>query len=299
MVVLEPSAPTLLVLTSPLISDQTSKSQEWVLFANYLLSVLRAGLPGQIKPQGRGRGPGNTQGAGVEPLHPVGTQCGGHAPSHSHTQRWGHLWHTYHPLTCTRSPTPSKGPPACTSSAHEPIITPDHSRSVSPTHIASHTHGHMHPTWTHPPPTSACRACSHLPRPPPHTHPPPWQSHTPLARTCVHTRVLHAHASPAPMLRASSTFPKAESGARMDWPCGVSEGRWVITWRRLVWSEFLAVESGDLGLSQRSKFTNHAGAWMSPFPSPDLRFLICEMGTIPISVGVSRIQSSAVMEVKM
>lgn len=120
------------------------------------------------------------------------------------------------PLTCTRSPTPSKGPPACTSSAHKPIVTPDHSRSVSPTHIASHTHGHMHPTWTHPPPTRARRACSHLPCPPPHTHPPPWRSHTPLAGTRVHTHALQAHASPAPMLRASSMFPKAE-----DWPYGV------------------------------------------------------------------------------
>lgn len=110
MVVLEPSAPTLLVLTSPLISDQTSKSQEPVLFVNYLLSVLRAGLPGQIKPQGRGRGPGNTQGAGVEPLHPVGTHHSGHAPSHSHTQRWGHLWHTYHPSHMYTQPHTLKRP---------------------------------------------------------------------------------------------------------------------------------------------------------------------------------------------
>ena len=70
---------------------------------------------------------------------------------------------------------------------------------------------------------------------------------------------------------------------------GVSEDRWITVWSQLLWSEVLAVESGDLDLSQSSKLTNHAGAWRSPFPSPDLSLLICEMATVPIPVAVSRI----------
>ena len=94
-------------------------------------------------------------------------------------------------------------------------------------------------------------------------------------------------------------FPKGQSGASMGWLYGVSEDRWIAVWSWLLWSELLAVESGDLDLSQSSKLTNHADAWQSPFPSPDLSFLICEMATVPIPVDVSRIYSSAVMEVRM
>lgn len=47
-----PGHPSALVLPSPLIYNQTSKSQEPVLLINYLLPELRVGLPGQIKSQG-------------------------------------------------------------------------------------------------------------------------------------------------------------------------------------------------------------------------------------------------------
>lgn len=50
-----PGHPSALVLLSPLIYNQTSKSQEPVLLINYLLPELRAGLPGQIKSKGEGR----------------------------------------------------------------------------------------------------------------------------------------------------------------------------------------------------------------------------------------------------
>lgn len=94
-------------------------------------------------------------------------------------------------------------------------------------------------------------------------------------------------------------FPKAESGASMDWPYGVSEGRWITTWRRFIWLEFLAVKAGDLGSRQRSKFTKQAGPWTSPLPNPDLSFFLCKVGTMPSPVGVSRIQAGAIVEVQM
>lgn len=49
-----PGHPSALVLPSPLIYNQTSKSQERVQLINYLLPELRAGLPGQIKSRGGG-----------------------------------------------------------------------------------------------------------------------------------------------------------------------------------------------------------------------------------------------------
>lgn len=68
----------------------------------------------------------------------------------------------------------------------------------------------------------------------------------------------------------------------MDQP---SEGRWIMMWKWLVWSEFWAVESGDLDLSL--------------FPTSDLSFLIHETGIMPIPLGVSSIQSNAIVKVKM
>lgn len=49
-----PGHPSALVVLSPLIHNQTSKSQEPVLLINYLLPEPRAGLPGQIKSGGGG-----------------------------------------------------------------------------------------------------------------------------------------------------------------------------------------------------------------------------------------------------
>lgn len=83
-------------------------------------------------------------------------------------------------------------------------------------------------------------------------------------------------------------FPKAESGANMDWPYGVSEDRWIIIWSQLVCSEFLAMESEDLDLSQKPIFSNF-GTLGESFSSPDFSFLIHEMAIMPAPVGVSMI----------
>lgn len=94
-------------------------------------------------------------------------------------------------------------------------------------------------------------------------------------------------------------FPKLESSDITDWPYGVSEDRWVIFWIWLVWSEFLTTQSGAPDSSQRSKFTKRVGPWVSPFPDPGLSFLTQEMGKTPTPVGVCRMQSNAIMAVKM
>lgn len=56
-------------------------------------------------------------------------------------------------------------------------------------------------------------------------------------------------------------------------------------WSWLVWSEFWAMESGDLDPRL--------------FPNSDLSILIRETGIMPSPLGVSRIQSNAIMKVKM
>lgn len=80
-------------------------------------------------------------------------------------------------------------------------------------------------------------------------------------------------------------LPTAESGASADRPAGVSEGRCIVMWSWLVWSEFWAMEPGDLDPSL--------------FPNSDLSILIHETGIMPIPLGVSSIQSNAIMKVKM
>lgn len=80
-------------------------------------------------------------------------------------------------------------------------------------------------------------------------------------------------------------LPTAESGASADRPAGVSEGRCIVMWSWLVWSEFWSMESGDLRPSL--------------FPNSDLSILIRETGIMPIPLGVSTIQSNAIMKVNM
>lgn len=66
--------------THALISGQTLKSQEPVLFINYLLSVPRVELPNQIKTTGRAGGQEADKVPEWSPLQLVGTHHGGRAP---------------------------------------------------------------------------------------------------------------------------------------------------------------------------------------------------------------------------
>lgn len=121
----------------------------------------------------------------------------------------------------------------------------------------------------------------------------------PSTRTRVCAHLLRTCVLPGPGPRAPSLFPELESGAITDWPYGVFEGRWIIFRIWLVWSEFLGMQSGDPDSSQSSKFRKRVGPWMSPFPDPDLSFPTQEMGIRPTPVGVCRMQSHALMAVKM
>lgn len=98
---------------------------------------------------------------------------------------------------------------------------------------------------------------------------------------------MHVLLGPMPA-GAPSGFSKLESGAATDWPYGVSEDRWLVFWIWLAWSEFLAPQSGDLDLSQKSKFRKRVGPWGSPFPDLDLSVLTQEKGIMSAPVGFAR-----------
>lgn len=93
-----PGHPSVLVLLSPLIYNQTSKSPEPALLINYLLPERRAGLPGQIKSSGGGGKDMSSRGkpaplSGAAPhnsceeihTHPSVYLLGGHKPHSAYT----------------------------------------------------------------------------------------------------------------------------------------------------------------------------------------------------------------------
>lgn len=174
--------------THALISGQTLKSQEPVLFINYLRSVPRAEPPSQT---GKGRGPGSRQGAGVAAPFGWWAHRGGACTlTLSHAMSLAHL----SPSQTYTKPHTIEGLPAYTSEAHKPGTARSLPQLVPYTQYFQHPQMHV-PTWTHPPPTSVCGAwsppCRHL-----LTLVPCLDDHMPIppgTHMCPYTQVLHAH----------------------------------------------------------------------------------------------------------
>lgn len=242
----------------------------------------RAAWP--VKAQGRGREPGNRKRSP--------SPCLEHTPSWAHTvigvhpntnlYIFGHAHQLSLKYTVPHSHKALQMYRLCSSAHHHacifPAACPQH--TWLPTTTQSHTSFpnicpdslllHVLPTSTH---LSYTLTITRI--------------LTYLQHTCEYTNPLHTclasiHAE------GFSMFPKAESGANMDWPYGVSEDRWIIIWSQLVCSEFLAMESEDLDLSQKPIFSNF-GTLGESFSSPDFSFLIREMAIMPAPVGVSMI----------